>query len=276
VKYSNAIFPFSYPLARYISLVASADSKLEVREEGKRGLVFPEAPLDSNEPSFETYRSKLPHIGDLSAFLKKMEKKPRLSARAPGVKYVGSLTAEMYSISLEFLRRLIVAHADPKARLDELTMGTGDDEASKITEPSTRQSVRALISSLWTQGNEMQVEGENNESSGAIKGYLYLIETALKSDEVDAVLQSVASTCLLELMSFGPSSLAESYRDKVDWIRGFLSSLKSETRVCMARILGIVSTSELNIADRSSHLSQLIEELMKSAVDMSKQVGYMY
>ncbi|KAH9275907.1 hypothetical protein BASA83_001713 [Batrachochytrium salamandrivorans] len=50
VKYAVRLFPFSLPIGRYICLLASADSKLEVREEAKRGLTFPERPpIGENE-----------------------------------------------------------------------------------------------------------------------------------------------------------------------------------------------------------------------------------
>jgi hypothetical protein len=43
----------------------------------------------------------------------------------------------------------------------------------------------------------------------------------------DAVLQSVASACLLELISLCPSSLVESYRARIDWIRVSFATTKN-------------------------------------------------
>jgi proteasome component ECM29 len=94
IKYANSLFPFSHCTARHIAFVASADMKLEVKEEGRRGLHFPTPPAlplasaepGSDEKNLEEYIKSMPDLGELSRLIKTMEKKPRLTMRSPGVR----------------------------------------------------------------------------------------------------------------------------------------------------------------------------------------------
>ncbi|KAI9345200.1 proteasome stabiliser-domain-containing protein [Obelidium mucronatum] len=276
VKYANALFEFSNPLARYLNLVASADSKLEVKEEARRGLEFPSPPSpDSTPEQILSFRAGLPSLKDLASFLQTMERKPRLTSRAPGVKYVGSFSAEAYSHALEFLRKVMIAHADPFKKVEEgFRGGIAEEEngavGSRISDLDTRANVKTYLKTAWAAPGSMAVDG----AEGGVAAFLDLVERGLKNEETDAVLQSTASSCLIELISLCPSSLAESYRDKADWVKTFLSSLKSETRQCMARVLGIISTSDLSVGDRAQQFNKLIEELSITARDTSKQTSF--
>ncbi|KAJ3137196.1 hypothetical protein HK100_000877 [Physocladia obscura] len=273
VKYANSLFPFSSPLARYLNLVASADQKLEVKEEARRGLQFPTPAGNNSAKSISEFQAQIPSLKDMAIFLQKMERKPRINARAPGVKYIGSITAESYSHSLEFLRKIMIALADPGKKIDGLfgIMGAADDDSvGRIADLDTRAKVREYLRIAW---GAMDI-GESSDDIGGIQKFLELVERALKSDEVDAILQSTASACLVELVSLCPSSLAESYREKAAWIREFTTSVKTETRLCMARVLGIVSTSELSGGDRVKAFQKLVNELATVARDSSKQTTF--
>ncbi|TPX38193.1 hypothetical protein SmJEL517_g00223 [Synchytrium microbalum] len=237
-KYAVSLFPFSHPLSRYIALVASADSKLEVREEGRRGLKFPEA-IAPND-TVETYSKLLPSFTDMASLLKRMRgRSGQGMVRAPGIKYVGAMSTESYSHALEFLQRLVVRRSDPTARIDDV--GVVSDEAGEIADASTRIAVRNTLKTFWGDVNTMEVDGR--EGPGGLALFIDLIETALKAEESDALLQSVASSCMLELISLGPSTLSSSYGTKVDWIKSFLNSIRPETRQSMAHMLGIVVTA---------------------------------
>ncbi|TPX72617.1 hypothetical protein CcCBS67573_g05715 [Chytriomyces confervae] len=281
VKYANALFPFSSPLARYLNLVASADAKLEVKEEARRGLAFPD-PAESAS-AIPAFHASLPKMYELATFIQTMERKPRLSARAPGVKYVGGMSAEAYSNSVEFLRRVLIAKAEPMKKLEAdgfLRIGgnlveEGAGGAARISDLETRAKVRAFLKESWMAPGGMDVDGDEKGGNGkGVHVFLEVIERGLKSDEVDAVLQSTCSSCLVELVSLCPSALAESYRDKVDWIKSFLSSLKPETRHAMARVLGIVATSDLSVADRGTQFMKLVQELSTTARDFAKQTSF--
>ncbi|KAJ3067659.1 hypothetical protein HDU98_009138, partial [Podochytrium sp. JEL0797] len=276
VKYANALFPFNDALARCIDLIASADVKLEVREEARRGLHFPDpvAP-DATTTEIAAWKSGVPSLEAVSKCLQGMDRKPRLGARAPGVKYVGGVTAEAYAHGLEFLRKVMIGRADPSKKVEEGGLGArggggvGDEEgAGGIQDLDTRAKVKEYLRTAWDNG--MEVDGEE----GGVRSFLEVVERGLRSEETDAVLQSTASGCLVELISLCPSGLAESYREKGEWVKSFLSSLKTETRQCMAKVLGIISTSDLSVGDRAGQFKTLVEELIATARDGSKQTSF--
>lgn len=56
-KFARGIFPFSHPTARYICLVATGETKLEIREEARLGLKFPDFVYeDDKEGSVVKYK----------------------------------------------------------------------------------------------------------------------------------------------------------------------------------------------------------------------------
>ncbi|TPX39274.1 hypothetical protein SeLEV6574_g07344 [Synchytrium endobioticum] len=245
-KYAVSLFPFSHTLSRYIALVASADSQLEVREEGHRGLKFPQAIPPYDTP--ETYAPLLPSFTQMVSLLIRMRNRGATGmTRAPGVEYLGGLSIETYSNALQMLQRILMRSGDPNARIGEI--GVMSEETNEIAEACTRASVRQILKQLWNEGQVDKMEVDCNHTgnlvhpSGGLSLYIDLIEDALKADESDAVLQSVASSCLLELISLGTSSLSTSYSTKVAWIKKFLSSMRTDTRHNMAHILGLVATA---------------------------------
>ncbi|KAJ3192246.1 hypothetical protein HK101_006845 [Irineochytrium annulatum] len=186
VKYANSLFPFSHTLARYIDLVAAADPKMEVREEGKRGLVFPTPPaasasMSANEDlkTINEYRAKLPKLSEMAACIKEMSRRQRSSARAPGVRYVGSLTAESYTNGLELLRRLIILYSDPRARVSDISpsLSSENEDGGKISDSKLRATLKAHLRMLW--------EKEGTDQQAGLPLYIELIEGGLKSDETD-------------------------------------------------------------------------------------------
>ncbi|KAI8851221.1 armadillo-type protein [Chytridium lagenaria] len=242
VKYARALFPFSHALSRYVCIVASADPKIEVREEGRRGLDFPVAPViakftgltGEEEEAFEKYRTKLPNLGETLQVLSDMGKKPRPGARLPGVRYVGSYTAEGYTSAVEFARRLFVLTAYPSARI------------SDIRHPShfgyiTRKAYKAYLAEVWGR--------EKGNENGVIGLYVSLVEGALKEQESDALLLSVASSCLLELISLGPSAT----ETRVLVWRGFweLSATCNADGVRLDAIVKLIEELNTTIADQS-------------------------
>ncbi|KAJ3409587.1 hypothetical protein HDV05_004331 [Chytridiales sp. JEL 0842] len=237
-KYANTLFPFSHPTARHVDFTASADLKLEVREEGRRGLQFPEAPLvpltaGKDEESLEAYVKSLPDLGEICRLVRTMARKPRLGMRNPGVRYVGSYSAEAYSNALIFIRSLIRLGANPRSRLEDITMQQSEEERA-VVDVDTRNYLRNYFKSSWKKekkaAGEMEVDGKEMEAE--LQVYLGLIEDALKSDET------------------------------------------VETRLSMSRILGIVATSELTVADHAENFKKMVEELMVTARDNSKQTTF--
>ncbi|KAH9265590.1 hypothetical protein BASA84_001594 [Batrachochytrium salamandrivorans] len=277
VKYAVRLFPFSLPIGRYICLLASADSKLEVREEAKRGLTFPERPPIGENEDEETklvaeWRLKLPNIGATVALFYDQSKRLRTGASSSrsGTRWILNMTIQTYTHLLEFLRSLIVYTADPRAQSNIL--GT-EENPNCLVGLQTRSRLSATFKAMWESeqagADAMLVDGPKGLLTG-LRGYIHFIEQALKSTSSDGVLQLVASSILLELISLGPLSLSLSYSDKVDWIKSFLSTTKAETRVYMSHILGIVATMGITDTVRLEALKVLLGELHIAAKDLSK------
>ncbi|KAL2912896.1 proteasome component M29 [Polyrhizophydium stewartii] len=278
VKYAVQLFPFSSAFGRYVCILASADSKLEVREEAKKGLRFPETPLVGADEAQEAeitskWRQTLPTVNDVVSLFFEQSKRHRSAggAASGATKAVLNMTVDTYTHMLEFIRQLIVLTADPRARVSEI--GAVDDPAG-IALPQTRERLSALLQRMWDaeQGQEaaMDVDGGAKPAMTGLRGYVYFIEQALKSGSADGVLQHTASSLLLELISLGPLSLSLSYADKADWIKSFLSTVKSETRDAMAHVLGIVATSGLAQPERLAQLKSLLAELHVASKNEAK------
>ncbi|KAJ1549267.1 hypothetical protein HK405_006790 [Cladochytrium tenue] len=121
-KFANAMFPFSHPSARFICILAAADSKLEIREEGRRGLVIPSLDFSKeiDEGTIERYLLNLPGLEAIGLVVRDAVKRPLTEARVPGARYVGAMTAEAFSIALEFLRKILVVRANPTSKVDSM------------------------------------------------------------------------------------------------------------------------------------------------------------
>ena len=97
-----------------------------------------------------------------------------LSSAVPGVKYVGGLSCEAYTRGLEFIRRLILVHADPFngrksiASAEEI-IGV-DEDSSLITSGPLRANLKKYLKSLWeVEVEHMQVEEMELESPTFVK-----------------------------------------------------------------------------------------------------------
>ncbi|KAI9197483.1 proteasome stabiliser-domain-containing protein [Polychytrium aggregatum] len=283
-KYTNALFPFSYPLARYICLQLSSDPKLEVREEARKGLRFPEPPAVAAESDSESstaaevvreYRAKLVDFESMCKLLLEKSRKNASTASSgigggssAAIKYVGSLSSETYSNALGFLRNMLILSADPRATLQEFTSSSTNSSivVERIADYRTRQLYRSFTNDAW-----------RGEKAGGLEAYLELIELALKSEAADSALKAVAAFCLQELVSMCSTSLTKTLVLSTEWLVGYLSALKVETRTSMAHVLGLVATADLGNADaeserRRTELKTLIESLCDTIKDTSKQV----
>ncbi|CAG8534937.1 9628_t:CDS:10 [Funneliformis mosseae] len=277
VKYAISLFPFSHILSRYICLLASADEKLEVREMASRGLAFPNSKIRNlDQPDKEI---KIPPFLEFVNFInnKSSQRAKQLinilqSSQSTGKKYIFGYRTEVYINILRFLRHLMIVNADPNAFIDEFA-NEFDDEP-KLFDSDTRTRVKHWIKEQWKSDQEIsdQMELDEYKHSEALNVYLRLIEKGLSNEgQIDPLLQSTASSCLLELISLGPSSLSRSYES-----RDFLKVIKLEVRNSMAHILGIVSTSEMDSPERCAAIHDLMKELLTISRDQSRQISVEY
>jgi proteasome component ECM29 len=98
--------------------------------------------------------------------------------------------------------------------------------------------------------------------------------TALQRLPLDALLHAKASTCLLEMISLGPSSVSGAFSDSMQFFKGFLASPKIETRAAFAHIFGIIgSEKDISDANIQSNLLELIEVIEKPQTTATSQEG---
>ncbi|CAG8524233.1 10813_t:CDS:10, partial [Cetraspora pellucida] len=263
VKYAVSLFPFSNIPSRYICLLASADEKLEIREMALRGLAFPDPrdpKLYPNEPDKEI---KIPSFSEVASLIdaKSAQRNQHLldvlqTSQSTGQIYILGYRSDVYINILRFLRHLMIINADPTALIDDLSDEL--DGEIKLFDSNTRALVKTWIKDQLSPDQESQDVMDIDVPQ-------------------DTSLQFMASSCLLELISLGPSSLSRSYESKINWFKSFLSAIKLGVRNSMAHLLGIISTSELESDPvRISSIQELIKELITVGRDKSKQIKVEY
>ena len=86
-------------------------------------------------------------------------------------------------------------------------------------------------------------------------------------------MQTICSFYLVEMVAMGPHSVGTYFTSKQEWIMSFIFSPKLDTKVSMARLLGIVGT--MNLAGNSSQatfslmLERLVQKMNSSVQDES-------
>lgn len=177
--------------------MAYSDAKLEVREEAKKGLKFPDMTFRSRDGiEAAEYRKLLPSLNAVVELLYSRSRlAPAVSAAGnAGVRYVGGLAAETFTRSLEFLRRLIIITAEPfegkKVVLEAEEFGGLDDFGGAVITGSLRIEVRAHLRKGWVADqdavmdySEMMDIDERKDGESGMETYLNLIEKALSAQE---------------------------------------------------------------------------------------------
>ncbi|KAG0238428.1 hypothetical protein BGX31_003302 [Mortierella sp. GBA43] len=176
VKYANGLFPFSDIPSKYICLVAVADDKLEIREEAKRGLTFPNAQT-LDETSIAT---KTPTLPDFAGLLQMISLKSRIlhnqseevHARPTyGKSFVMGFPLEVFIHMLQFFRRLLITGADPGVIIEE---SSNEYEIQEfVFTPSTRALVKESLQNIW------EIDSRIDTDPKTLPLYISFLETAL-------------------------------------------------------------------------------------------------
>ncbi len=131
-------------MARYICLLVSDDDKLEIKEESRRGLTFPEvkAVTDVTVTPEDLERTALPSFETFPAFILQhaLSQPKRVTTARP----FGSFTQKSFSNVLIFVRRLLIFTANPEAERAALNR-TFDDEEMTVLDLQTRQSLKTWM-----------------------------------------------------------------------------------------------------------------------------------
>ena len=251
VKYATTIYPFSNPFARYLCLLGASDQKLEIREEALKGLVFPGKDIISEE------EAALPSISNMLLTIEELSKRSRHDVvKAPGTYWVGNLTSETFLFILLFLHQLLLKSVSPDFQSESLTAMI--EEKLQWPSPQIRENLKEGLNLLEKDGILMDLlkcfELPLLSESGRIG--LFFIDYL-----VGGKLKSISPFYLVELVSFGPPSIATYFKEKQNWIIPFIDSPKLDTKEYMSRLLAIVSTSGLSDPANLSSFRVLTEQL---------------
>ncbi|KAG2172756.1 hypothetical protein INT43_000103 [Umbelopsis isabellina] len=263
LKYANAIYPFSSVFARYICLLGSSSTatKLEVRDEASKGLrpfIHHENELTETPSSFPA--SVFPDFVEMIEYITNHRPHENYSYYSKSQSLHG-FPVEVYTEILKFLRTVLVVTANgDNLIIDETIEEKVDDGMNE--NPVIRNNFAAMIHSWWE-------EGEGSRNRQALDKWLRLIRNALDHDVQDAILQAKASTCLLEMISLGPTTVSRAFSDKLEFFKGFLASQKIETRASFAHIFGIIGSeqdiSDQQVQDNLTELTSIIQKPQTSA-----------
>ncbi|KAJ3256608.1 hypothetical protein HK103_005242 [Boothiomyces macroporosus] len=248
LKYAIEIYDFTDVTARYISLLATADSKLEIRELSFKGLELPtKDSMDSIDGGF---------LADLVDSIQNYSSKRTIKAvSSAGVSWIGNLTVTTFSFALAFLRQILFRILDSELDLGKISI----DSTERENVPSSKKILESL-SSLW----------RNEDTQKGLKGYITFLEKALDAKEADGLLLSLAASNLLELISISPEAISKAFESKIDWADNLLKSSKYETRISMAHIVGILSTAGLSSPEKKADFAKRLERYISTANDLSK------
>lgn len=251
IRYATGLFPFSDVASKYVCLMTVADSKLEIREEAKRGLTFPTArALEENAAT--SAESILPDFIKLVDLIKVKSRATQgrmdeiHSRPTYGKSFIMGFPSEVFIHILQFFRRLLITSADPDVIIEE---SSNEYEIQQfVFTPETRRKVKAYLRDMWE--NESRIDNEQE----TLASYISFLEIAMNHQgpdgnfllhyrrivlcavkwrtepfakidvclfilTVDKSLHSTALTCLLELFSLAPSSLSEQYSHRLGWFK---------------------------------------------------------
>jgi len=144
-KYAIKVFPFDHPGARYVSLLASADHHVEVKELGKEGIQFPQQ--KDNIASMVSHEgSPLPSFSKMLTYVEAQTKSRPLKFGVAGQYSVLSFPQETFTQILRFLRLTMIINSDPDVRVDPF--GT-------LITPLNKAKLETFLDQTWRQTPEV-------------------------------------------------------------------------------------------------------------------------
>lgn len=202
LKYSNGIYPFSLPFARYICLLGSSSgiTKLEVHEEATRGLHPFVRSADGTVGSKNDIipATALPKFKDMVKYV--IEHRPGdqyiQDSRTPVIK---GYPAEVYSEVLRFLRMILILEANPSTILiDEYVESKVENSIAE--DPIARDNVKAQLANWW-KNNDTDNSMMDDDEHQSVEMWLKILENALDpSLKGNLYIHVYVSVCLCVFM----------------------------------------------------------------------------
>ncbi|KAI7902114.1 proteasome stabiliser-domain-containing protein [Cokeromyces recurvatus] len=247
LKYANAIYPFSSVFARYVCLLGCSLSvtKLDVKEEAHRGLT----PFVRNKYGLVEHVdvipvTELPRFTDLVYYIHSHRPDQEFT-RLSKTPVINGYPVEVYAEMLNFLRMIWILESNHTHLLiDQYVAEKVDNSMSE--DPVTMTNFKKSVIDKWTSNDEKQ----------AVQYWLDLIENGLNLDLKDSICLITSAKCLLEIISLGPSSIATSFQDRLDFFKSLALSEKLDARQSMSHIFGIIASSSDNVSQLETILTE--------------------
>nr|XP_032808549.1 proteasome adapter and scaffold protein ECM29 [Petromyzon marinus] len=261
VKFASAVFAPDHVASRYLLLLAAGDPKEEVSAEAQR--VLRDSP-PGDKKDREGRPTPLPPFTEMVAYI---QEKASVRIKSPAKYSVGITTLAFnpasYGEMVLYLRACLAGSAGIASPLATESLAQMQTQAPAIGRyVSTLRSVAAAPAPPVDGGGGGG--GGGGGSGGPLHSYVGLIRPLLS-----AVAGTPIMYCLLEVVAIAPDHLAEQFADKMDWIKGLMSSNREETRELASQLLAVVTAHA-----PACHLPDAVAALLKSTGDQSPEVQH--
>lgn len=239
MKFASTVFAPDHVPSRYLLLLAAGDPREEVHGEAQR--VLRSHPSERSEK--EGSKPPMPSFPEMVHYI---QEKAAQRMKTPDKYIVGTTTLPFNPSAFEEILmylRMCLAHsagATPVSHSNPMDM---QDDA-----PAIGRYVQALLSA------EPSPKGDQ---SNPVQVYMELLQQMLT-----AVGGIPVMYCLLEVVSVCPYKLAPKFIDRIDWIRGMMSSSKEDLRELAAQLYAVVISTM-----SGNELKNAVQNLVKITKD---------
>ncbi|XP_072904697.1 proteasome adapter and scaffold protein ECM29 [Hemitrygon akajei] len=249
VKFASTVFASDHLPSRYMLLLAAGDPKEEVYGEAKR--VLRALPNQSTEK--ESTPTVLPAFPEMVHYIQdKASQRIKTSAKYITGTHTLPFNPATYTEIILYLR-MCLAHSAGVIPASQSFVDMQDQA------PAIGCYVRNLVSSTL-----ISPSSSKNWDIDPVQGYIDLLEQLLSTIGGLPVMY-----CLLEIVSVYPQKLAVQFTEKIDWIKGLMSTNKDEMRDLAAQFYAVVLSI---MSGNYFHLA--IENLIKSTKDSSPETQH--
>ncbi|XP_022097180.1 proteasome-associated protein ECM29 homolog [Acanthaster planci] len=250
VQYARAVFPGNHIPSRYALLLATGDSKEDIQQEAMKALSIPdrEMMMDSSRESSSSQgegatndKVLVPGFPEMVLYISEMaSKRVKSSSR-----YLSGNTAlpflpDIFSEVIFYLRACLLHDAGIHINKDSPFDLDSDT-------PIASRHVNQLLDQSGT-GSENPV----------------LVYIGLMQQLLNVVGSREVMRCLLEIVAIAPEKMGRQFRDKLAWIKNFVSGNHERIRTPAAELYGIVCD-----ACSTDKIKENIKDFTKMVKDQS-------
>ncbi|XP_078427300.1 proteasome adapter and scaffold protein ECM29 [Cetorhinus maximus] len=249
VKFASKVFASDHIPSRYMLLLAAGDPREEVYGEARHVL----RALPNQTTEKESTPTVMPSFPEMVHYIQdKASQRIKTSAKYIAGTYILPFNPATYNEIILYLR-MCLAHSAGVVPISQSFVDMQDQA------PAIGRYVRSLVPDTLISPSSSK-NGEINP----VQMYIDLLERLLT-----AVRGLPVMYCLLEVVSVYPQKLAAQFADKIDWIKGLMSTNKDEIRELAAELYAVVLST---MSGNDLHLA--VQNLIKSTKDSSPETQH--